>query len=106
LKLAADYLEGFNVPYEVVGGNHDLEGIDEFPTDQENLNAFLKSFKKPTPQFKRQIAEKTLLIGLGSTVFRDAVYTSHEVYIDDEQVASFHMFLLNIYNNKKKALEV
>ena len=26
-KLAADYLEGYKVPYEVVGGNHDLEGI-------------------------------------------------------------------------------
>lgn len=31
----------------------------------------------------RQIAEKTLLVGLGSTVFRDAKYTSHEVTIDD-----------------------
>ena len=89
MKLAADYLAGYKVPYEVVGGNHDLEGIDEFPTDEENLKAYLKTFGKPSPQFKRQIADKTLLIGLGSTVFRDAVYTSHEVYIDDEQVAWF-----------------
>ena len=44
---------------------------------------------KKTPQFKYQVAEKTLLVGLGSTVFRDAVYTSHEVYIDDEQVQWF-----------------
>jgi hypothetical protein len=31
-QLARDYLDGFKVPFEVVGGNHDLEGIDEFPT--------------------------------------------------------------------------
>jgi hypothetical protein len=48
--------------------------------------AYLNILGKPTPQFKRLIAEKTLLVGLGSTVFRDAVYTSHEVFIDDEQV--------------------
>ena len=89
LQLAADFLKGFKVPFEVIGGNHDLEGIDEFPTDQANLDAYLKIMGKPTPQFKRQIAEKTLLVGLGSTVFRDAVYTSHEVYIDDAQVAWF-----------------
>lgn len=29
------------------------------------------------------------MVGLGSTVFRDAVYTSHEVYIDEEQVEWF-----------------
>ena len=40
-------------------------------------------------QFKRQIAEKTLLVGLGSTVFRSAKYTSHEVTIDDEQLQWF-----------------
>ena len=77
-KLAADYLAGYKVlslslialyysnhpnihslvqvPYEVVGGNHDLEGIDEFPTDEENLEVFCKSFGKETAYFKRQIA--------------------------------------------------
>lgn len=88
-KLARDYLDGFKVPFEVIGGNHDLEGIDEFPTDEANLDAFLKAFDKPAPYFKRLIAKKTLLLGLGSTVFRDAVYTSHEVYIDDAQVDWF-----------------
>ncbi len=42
-----------------------------------------REHNKPTPQFIRQIADKTLLLGLGSTVFRDAKYTSHEVTIDD-----------------------
>jgi len=88
-ELARDYLQGFKVPYEVVGGNHDLEGIDEFPTDSANLEAYLRILGKPTPQFKRLIAEKTLLVGLGSVLFRDAIYTSHEVVIDDEQVAWF-----------------
>lgn len=49
----------------------------------------MKTFDKPAPYFKRQIAEKTLLVGLGSVVFRDAQYTSHEVYIDDAQVDWF-----------------
>ena len=42
-----------------------------------------REHNKPTPQFVRQIADKTLLVGMGSTVFRSAKYTSHEVTIDD-----------------------
>jgi len=81
------------VPYEVIGGNHDLEGIDEFSTDEANLEAFCRIHDKPTPQFVREVAEKTLLVGLGSTVFRTATYTSHEVTIDDEQVQWFEELL-------------
>jgi hypothetical protein len=88
-KMAAEFLGSFGVPYEVIGGNHDLEGLDEFPTDKENLEMFLREHNKPTPHFKRQIAEKTLLVGLGSTMFRDAKYTSHEVIIDDAQMDWF-----------------
>jgi hypothetical protein len=69
--------------------NPDLEGLDEFQTDEENLAMFLRTHNKPTPQFCREIAEKTLLVGMGSTVFRDAPYTSHEVVIDDAQLAWF-----------------
>jgi len=88
-ELAADFLGGFGAPYEVVGGNHDLEGIDEFPTDKGNLEAFTRIHGKQAPYFARQIADKVLLVGLGSTVFRDAKYTSHEVTIDDAQIAWF-----------------
>jgi len=88
-ELASEYLGSFGIPYEVVGGNHDLEGIDEFATDKENIEAYLRIHNKPSPQFIREIADKTLLVGLGSTVFRDAKYTSHEVTIDDEQLAWF-----------------
>jgi len=88
-ELAAEFLGSFGVPYEVVGGNHDLEGIDEFDTDEGNLEMFLRTHGKPTPHFIRQIAEKTILVGLTSTVFRDAIYTSHEVTIDAEQLRWF-----------------
>ena len=88
-EMAAEFLRGFDVPYEVVGGNHDLEGIDEFDTDEANLAMFLEKHGKETPQFMRKIADKTLLVGLTSTVFRDAKYTSHEVTIDQAQIDWF-----------------
>eukprot|EP00567_Pseudictyota_dubia_P011395 CAMPEP_0197443292 /NCGR_PEP_ID=MMETSP1175-20131217/9054_1 /TAXON_ID=1003142 /ORGANISM="Triceratium dubium, Strain CCMP147" /LENGTH=583 /DNA_ID=CAMNT_0042973901 /DNA_START=66 /DNA_END=1817 /DNA_ORIENTATION=- len=91
--LAADFLGSFGVPYEVVGGNHDLEGIDEFSTDEANIELFLNAHGKPAPHFIREIADKTLLVGLSSTVFRSAKYTSHEVTIDDEQMAWFEQML-------------
>jgi len=88
-KLAREYLDGYGVPFDVVGGNHDLEGIDEFGTDEENLEAYLKFLGKETPQFCHEIAEKTLVVGLGSTAFRTATYTSHEVSIDKKQLDWF-----------------
>ena len=88
-KLSKDFLDGFGTGFDVVGGNHDLEGIDEFPTDEENLEAYLKGLGKETPQFCHEVAEKTLVVGLGSTAFRTAQYTSHEVSVDDEQIAWF-----------------
>ena len=65
-KLAHDFLDGFGPQFDVVGGNHDLEGIDEFATDKENLEAYLRIHGKPSPQFIREIADKTLLVGLGA----------------------------------------
>jgi hypothetical protein len=88
-EMAAEFLGSFGVPYEVVGGNHDLEGLDEFETDKENLEMYLKAHNKETPQFCRQVADKTLLVGMGSTLFRDAQYTSHEVTIDQKQIDWF-----------------
>jgi hypothetical protein len=73
----------------------DLEGIDEFPTDGENLEMFLRVHKKPMPQFYRKIADKTILVGLTSTVFRDAKYSSHEVIIDNDQLRWFEETLKN-----------
>jgi hypothetical protein len=94
-EIAAEFLGSFGVDYEIIGGNHDLEGIDEFETDEENLKVFMEKYGKSTPQFAREVAEKTFLVGLGSTVFRDAKYTSHEVIIDDKQVEWFENFLID-----------
>jgi len=89
-ELAADFLGSFDgVPYDVVGGNHDLEGLDEFETDAENLEVYLKAHGKETAHFCREVADKTLLVGMGSTLFRDAEYTSHEVTIDQAQIDWF-----------------
>ena len=82
-------------PFTVIGGNHDLEGIDEFKTDKQNLDLFMKAHGKPTPQFCREIADKTLLVGLCSTIFREAPYTSHEVIIDQEQIDWFEDLLIS-----------
>ena len=92
-KLVRGYLDGFEQPFDLVGGNHDLEGIDEFVTDEDNLKAYLEHFGKETPQFCHQVAEKTLLVGLGSTVFRRSKYTSHEVFVDDAQFKWFEQCL-------------
>jgi hypothetical protein len=88
-EMASEFLSSFDVPYDVVGGNHDLEGLDEFETDEENLNMYLKTHGKETPYFAREVADKTLLVGMGSTIFRDAVFTSHEVTIDQAQIDWF-----------------
>mmetsp|Transcript_1292 Transcript_1292/g.3047 ORF Transcript_1292/g.3047 Transcript_1292/m.3047 type:complete len:595 (-) Transcript_1292:349-2133(-) len=88
-KLVREYLDGFGVGYDIVGGNHDLEGIDEFPTDAANLEAYLRLLGKETPQFAHEIAPKVLLVGLGSTQFREAQYTSHEVAVDQAQIEWF-----------------
>ena len=88
-QLSRDFLDGFGPKFDVVGGNHDLEGIDEFETDEDNLEAYLRILGKETPQFCHEIAEKTLVVGLGSTSFRTAKYTSHEVSVDDAQIDWF-----------------
>mmetsp|Transcript_83067 Transcript_83067/g.267692 ORF Transcript_83067/g.267692 Transcript_83067/m.267692 type:complete len:613 (-) Transcript_83067:197-2035(-) len=88
-KMAREFLDGFGVKFDVVGGNHDLEGIDEFGTDEQNLEAYLHHLGKETPQFAHVVAEKVLIVGLGSTAFRTAKYTSHEVSIDKKQLEWF-----------------
>ena len=57
-KMVREFLDGFGHKYDIVGGNHDLEGIDEFATDKENLAAYLKYMGKETPQFCYEIAPK------------------------------------------------
>ena len=53
------------------------------------MDAYLHILNKPSPNFLREIAPKVLLVGLGSVLFRDAPYTSHEVVIDEAQIKWF-----------------
>lgn len=88
-----EYLDAYGIPYEIVTGNHDLEGLDEFETDQDNLQAWMDCFGKTVPQFHKYIGEKTLLLGLSTSRFREAPYSSHEVYIDDKQMEWFQQMV-------------
>jgi len=87
------WLDSFKVDLDIVTGNHDLEGVDEFFSDRENLEAWMKAFKKRTPHFCTEIAEKVLCVGLSTVRFRDTAYSSHEVYIDEEQIEWFDRVL-------------
>ena len=61
---AKSYLDGFEVPYNLVAGNHDLEGLKEFDSDAENLAAWQAAFDMDAPCWSKQVAHKTLLVGL------------------------------------------
>lgn len=86
---AKEFLDSFGLQYDLVTGNHDLEGLDEFKTDEENLQAWMNVFQKDTPYFKKYIGERTLLIGISTVRFRDAPHSSHECHADPEQLAWF-----------------
>lgn len=88
-EMAKEFFDGFQIPYNLVTGNHDLEGLDEFETDEENLLAWMKCFNLQTPYWKRYIGEKTVLLGISTVRFRDAPFSSHEVHIDDDQLEWF-----------------
>ncbi len=82
---AKAYLDGYGLPYNLVTGNHDLEGMDEFETDVENLQAWQDAFGLKAPTFCHRIGRKTLCVGLSTTRFRSAPFSSHEVYIPRSQ---------------------
>jgi len=91
---AKAYFDAYGgIPYDLVTGNHDLEGLDEFDTDEANLQAWMDCFGKNTPSFSRRIGERTLLLGLSTVRFRDAPYSSHEVYVDDDQLKWFRAMI-------------
>lgn len=71
----------------------DLEGLDEFDTDAANLQAWLKCFSLDAPYWSKQVARKTLIVGLSTTRFRESPFSSHEVFISDEQIAWFERTL-------------
>ena len=88
--LAKHYLDDFDqIPYNLVTGNHDLEGLDEFDTDEANLQAWMDCFGLSSPYFQKYIGPKTLLVGLSTVRFRDSPHSSHECHADAEQLAWF-----------------
>lgn len=54
-ELAKEYLDGFNLNYNLVTGNHDLEGMQQFETDLENLMEWQRVFGLTTPYFCHQV---------------------------------------------------
>uniref|UniRef100_A0A7S0D258 Calcineurin-like phosphoesterase domain-containing protein n=2 Tax=Amorphochlora amoebiformis TaxID=1561963 RepID=A0A7S0D258_9EUKA len=90
-ELAREYLDGFGIGYNLVTGNHDLEGMDEFKTDRENFKVFKEIFEVEgeNGQFSTQIAPNVLLVGLSTERFRDNKWSSHEVYISGKQLDWF-----------------
>eukprot|EP00291_Cryptomonas_curvata_P015800 CAMPEP_0172153614 /NCGR_PEP_ID=MMETSP1050-20130122/1551_1 /TAXON_ID=233186 /ORGANISM="Cryptomonas curvata, Strain CCAP979/52" /LENGTH=124 /DNA_ID=CAMNT_0012822187 /DNA_START=158 /DNA_END=529 /DNA_ORIENTATION=- len=49
-----EYLDSFGISYS---GNHDLEGLDEFATDEDNLAAFLGILERKERYFATEIAD-------------------------------------------------
>jgi len=92
-KFTHEWLAGFGCPYDIVTGNHDLEGINEFETDAANLARWMEIFAKDTPQFCTEIADKVLCVGLSTVRFRDARFSSHEVFVDAVQLDWFEEVL-------------
>ena len=57
------------------------------PSSDPNPNPGPKP--NPSPNPNPTSYGQTLVVGLGSTKFRSAQYTSHEVVVDEEQIAWF-----------------
>ena len=85
------------MPYGVITGNHDLEGLDEFESDEDNLHAWQKMLGgakfnddgSKHPYWSTDLGDNVLAVGLCTVKFRSAMHSSHEVYVDDEQLAWF-----------------
>jgi len=86
------YLDSFDLPYSIVLGNHDLEGLCEFDSDAGNIDAFKRVFGLRDDQatfWTKTLPNKVLLIGLSTERFRSASHSSHEVFISQEQRSWF-----------------
>eukprot|EP00899_Mesostigma_viride_P000804 jgi/Mesvir1/10724/Mv13801-RA.2 len=102
-ETAKSFLDTFKakgVPYQLVTGNHDLEGI-EFDTDAENLEAWRKIFGQH--HYWVMDLGPAVCIGLSTVRFRSAPGSCHEVYIDPDQVNWFRKTLLQ-YGEKPIAV--
>ncbi|KAK2076394.1 hypothetical protein QBZ16_000919 [Prototheca wickerhamii] len=85
-QRSKEWLDRFQLPVGLITGNHDLEGL-EFETDEDNLEAWRQTFQQR--EFWRADVGAAILLGLGTTRFRDNAHCAHEVWIDDAQVQWF-----------------
>mmetsp|Transcript_33909 Transcript_33909/g.79838 ORF Transcript_33909/g.79838 Transcript_33909/m.79838 type:complete len:355 (-) Transcript_33909:109-1173(-) len=53
----------------------------------------MKCFSLDAPWWAKQVARRTLIVGLSTTRFRESPYSSHEVFISDEQICWFERTL-------------
>uniref|UniRef100_A0A7S1ERX7 Calcineurin-like phosphoesterase domain-containing protein n=1 Tax=Timspurckia oligopyrenoides TaxID=708627 RepID=A0A7S1ERX7_9RHOD len=105
-QLAHTYLSNFNIPFSLITGNHDLEGLSEFDSDKLNLQAWAHVFKHTgvmSPEFNnlpvfRKDLGHAVLLGLSTIRFRDSPGSSHEVYIDDDQIRWFEQQLEQLHD--------
>ena len=104
---AKDFFDSFSsITYNLVTGNHDLEGLDEFDTDEGNLQAWMDCFGKDKPYFSKQIGPKTLLVGLSTVRFRNSPHSSHECHVDDEQLEWFQEVLKKTHPDQEEGWRV
>ncbi|PCJ62887.1 MAG: hypothetical protein COA79_01815 [Planctomycetota bacterium] len=86
--------------YPIIG-NHDLEGL-EFNTDEENVNAWLKTFDKELPYYSIE-HENCIMAFLSTTQFRTNEFCIHEVFINQNQKDWFETL---VQNNQDKEIFV
>jgi len=96
-QLARQFMEGFETEWTLVTGNHDLEGFQDFDTDEANLNGWKQVFEQEHHWVKD--IGPAVCIGLSTTRFRDAEYSSHEVYVDESQRKWF-LEQLHVYKDR------
>lgn len=63
------------------------------PISPDSLLLSCQVFEKKAPQFCTEVADKTLCVGLSTVRFRSAQWSSHEVYVDSQQIKWFESVL-------------
>ena len=96
-EAAAEYLRGFGAPFDIITGNHDLEGA-EFDTDEANLAAWQAAFQR-SHHWVRDVGP-CVLVGLSTTRYRSNELSHHEVHIDAAQRAWFERILAAVGGTK------
>jgi hypothetical protein len=79
---ARAYLDLFATPYNLITGNHDLEGR-QFASDEENLAAWRAAFGQ-SHYWARDVGP-CVVVGLSTTRHRSNVLSHHEARCPDRQ---------------------